>query len=113
VPNVSVFVWERIPLDQNGDVMNSFAIAPDWTIEILSPEQSQTKVTDKILHCLNHGCQMGWLVDPDERSVLIYPAGQQPQLLSDLAAPLLVPTFANQWQITVGDLFAWLHLSKS
>jgi Uma2 family endonuclease len=113
VPDVSVFAWERIPLDQNGDVMNSFAIAPDWTIEILSPEQSQTKVTDNILHCLNHGCQMGWLIDPDERSVLIYPAGQQPQLLSDSATLLPGPTFANQWQITVGDLFAWLRLSKS
>ncbi len=113
VPDVSVFAWERIPLDQNGDVINSFAIAPDWTIEILSPEQSQTKVTDNILHCLNNGCQMGWLIDPDERSVLIYPAGQQPQLLRDSDALLLVPTFANQWQITVGELFAWLRLSKS
>ncbi|HEY9821397.1 MAG TPA: Uma2 family endonuclease, partial [Candidatus Sericytochromatia bacterium] len=52
VPDVAVFAWERIPLDQNGDVANVFQAAPDWTIEILSPDQSQTKVTGNILHCL-------------------------------------------------------------
>jgi len=49
VPDVAVFAWERIPLDENGDVANVFQAAPDWTIEILSPDQSQTKVTGNIL----------------------------------------------------------------
>ena len=48
VPDVAVFAWERIPLDENGDVANVFEAAPDWTIEILSPDQSQTKVTIEI-----------------------------------------------------------------
>ena len=34
VPDIVVFVWERIPRDENGEVSNTFAIAPDWTIEI-------------------------------------------------------------------------------
>jgi Uma2 family endonuclease len=41
VPDVSVFTWERIPRDQNGEIANTFLMAPDWTIEILSPDQSQ------------------------------------------------------------------------
>jgi Uma2 family endonuclease len=44
VPDVSVFVWERIACDASGDVANVFSLAPDWTVEILSPDQSQTKV---------------------------------------------------------------------
>jgi Uma2 family endonuclease len=52
VPDVAVFAWERIPVDENGDIANVFAAAPDWTIEILSPDQNQTKVTGNILHCL-------------------------------------------------------------
>lgn len=83
VPDVAVFAWERIPLDENGDVANVFVAAPDWTIEILSPDQSQTKVTGNILHCLNHGSRLGWLIDPDERSLLVYPPGKQPQLLQE------------------------------
>jgi len=48
VPDISVFTWSRIPRKENGGVANVFPIAPDWTIEILSPDQSQTKVTKNI-----------------------------------------------------------------
>ncbi|MBD2774148.1 Uma2 family endonuclease [Iningainema tapete] len=111
VPDVAVFAWDRIPLDENGDVANVFPAAPDWTIEILSPDQSQTKVTGNILHCLNHGSSLGWLIDPDERSVLVYPPKQQPQLLQKEADVLLVPDLVAL-QLTVGDLFAWLKVGK-
>ena len=40
VPDAAVFAWDKIPMDENGDVANTFAAAPDWTIEILSPDQS-------------------------------------------------------------------------
>jgi Uma2 family endonuclease len=36
-----------IPLDERGDVANIFKTYPDWTIEILSPDQSQTKSNRK------------------------------------------------------------------
>ncbi len=64
VPDASVFTWERIPVDENGDIANVFPIYPDWTIKILSPQQNPTKVIGNILHCLNQGCQTGWLIDP-------------------------------------------------
>ena len=48
VPDASVFVWERIPRNAKGKVANIFTAAPDWAIEILSPEQSATKVVKKI-----------------------------------------------------------------
>lgn len=112
VPDVAVFAWERIPIDENGDIANGFEAAPDWTIEILSPEQSLTRVTTNILHCLNHGCQLGWLIDPEERSVLIYPAGQQPQFLEAADALLPVPEIAGGLRLTVGELFGWLRLGK-
>lgn len=43
VPDISVFTWDRIPRDENGEIANVFLAAPDWTIELLSPDQSQTK----------------------------------------------------------------------
>ncbi|WP_421657807.1 Uma2 family endonuclease [Leptothermofonsia sp. ETS-13] len=49
VPDVSVFAWDRIPVDDNGEFTNVFPICPDWTIEILSPDQSPTKVTSKLV----------------------------------------------------------------
>ncbi|MFE1747254.1 Uma2 family endonuclease [Coleofasciculus sp. H7-2] len=110
VPDVAVFAWDRIPLDENGDVANVFQAAPDWTIEILSPEPSQTKVTGNILHCLKHGSKLGWLLDPEERSVLVYPPGQQPELLQEAADVLPVPDLLTELRLTVGDVFGWLRL---
>jgi Uma2 family endonuclease len=110
VPDVSVFAWDRIPVDENGDIANVFPICPDWTIEILSPDQSPTKVTGNILHCLKHGCQMGWLIDPDERSLLIYPSGQQPEFLQESHELLPIPILVGDFQLTVGDIFSWLKL---
>lgn len=110
VPDVSVFAWNRIPVDDNGDIANVFPIYPDWTIEILSPDQSPTKVTGNILHCLDNGCQMGWLIDPDERSILIYPSGQQPKFLQKSCELLPVPTLVSNLQLTAEDVFGWLKI---
>lgn len=110
VPDVSVFAWDRIPVDDNGEITNVFSICPDWTIEILSPDQSPTKVTSNILHCLKNGCQMGWLIDPEERSLLIYPSGQQPELLQESQDVLPVPKLVTDLQLTVNDIFSWLRL---
>lgn len=111
VPDVAVFAWERIPVDENGDIANVFKAAPDWTIEILSPDQNQTKVTGNILYCLKYGSRLGWLIDPDERVVLVYPPKQQPELLTEndvLPVPDLV-----KLQLTVADLFGWLRLGSN
>jgi Uma2 family endonuclease len=108
VPDVAVFLWDRIPRDPNGEIANTFPAAPDWTIEILSPDQSQTKVIKNILHCLQHGTQMGWLIDPDEQTVFVYYPSQEPEVLDEPDAVIPVPSFASELKLTIKDLFAWL-----
>lgn len=108
VPDITVFVWGRIPRKENGGVANVFSIAPDWTIEILSPEQSQTKVTKNILHCLKHGTQMGWLIDPDEQCVFVYLPDQPTTVYDEPETRLPVPEFAKEFSLTVESLFSWL-----
>ncbi|MFN6536542.1 MAG: Uma2 family endonuclease [Nostoc sp. EkiNYC01] len=110
VPDVVVFAWERIPVDEKGNIGNVFNTYPDWTIEILSPEQSTTKVTKNILHCLNHGSRLGWLIDPEEYSVLVYPPQQQPIYLENEEDILPVPDLVSDLHLTLGQLFAWLKL---
>jgi Uma2 family endonuclease len=68
VPDLVVVEDANIPSDENGDIANVFSISPGWTIEILSSEQSTNKVLKNINHCLAHGTQMGWLIDPADRS---------------------------------------------
>ncbi|BAY75924.1 hypothetical protein NIES25_23730 [Nostoc linckia NIES-25] len=110
VPDVAVFAWERIPVDEKGNIANTFNTYPDWTIEILSPEQSTTKVTKNILHCLNHGTSLGWLIDPEEYGVLAYPPQQQPIYLENEEDILPVPNLVSDLHLTLGQLFGWLKL---
>ncbi|AFZ25771.1 hypothetical protein Cylst_3642 [Cylindrospermum stagnale PCC 7417] len=110
VPDVAVFTWQRIPVDEKGNIANVFNTYPDWTIEILSPEQSTTKPTKNILHCLNHGTSLGWLIDPEEYNVLVYPSHQQPIFLENAEDILPVPEFVSDLHLTLGQLFDWLKL---
>jgi Uma2 family endonuclease len=87
------------------DVANVFEIAPDWTIEILSPGQSTTKILRNIKHCVAHGTQMGWLIDPEDRSVIVIGAGQTFDAIDEPSAILPVPEFAKSIQLTIADIF--------
>ncbi|CAN1213043.1 Putative restriction endonuclease domain-containing protein [Tumidithrix helvetica PCC 7403] len=108
VPDISVFSWDRILRDENSEIANAFQIAPDWTIEILSPDQSQTKVTKNILHCLKYGTQMGWLIDPSEQTVFVYESKREIQVFDLPETMLPFPDFANLVQLSLRDLFELL-----
>ncbi len=106
VPDVAIFRWPRIPVDPNGEISNSCMAYPDWTIEILSPEQSPTKTISKILHCLDCGTQLGWLVDPSEKLVICFAPKQQPlEIIGEKNLP--VPDFLKL-DFTATQMFSWL-----
>jgi Uma2 family endonuclease len=109
VPDVTVFAWERIPRDDDGKVANVFEIAPDWAIEIFSPDQSQTKVVRNILHCLSNGTKMGWLIDPAEELVFVYFADRTLAVFEEKENLIPVPEFTAAFKLTVGELFGWLE----
>ena len=108
IPDISILRWNNIPRDNNGEIADSFYIAPDWLIEILSPEQSQTKVVKNILYCLDNGTEIGWLIDPNDKSVFIYFAQQKTLLFEAENDILPVPDFAKSFNLTVGELWAFL-----
>ena len=109
VPDVAVFKWSRIPFDADGEPPNDFLLCPDWTIEILSPEQSSNRVIGNILYCLQHGCQLGWLIDPSDRSILVFLPNQQPELLQGNAHLLVLGEI--DLALTVSQVFSWLKMA--
>jgi Uma2 family endonuclease len=110
VPDLSIFSWHRLPLTETGKIANRINTYPDWIIEILSPEQSPNKIIEKIIFCLRAGSQLAWLIDPQDESVLIFEKNQFPELKSGQD---ILPTLKDlsALQLTVEDLFSWLHLS--
>lgn len=108
VPDVTVFRWERIPVSASGRIVNRFEIPPDWSIEILSPDQSQTKVLGNLLHCSQHGTELGWLIDPEEESILVVLEKQRVQILRGTdQLPILN---GIELELTVEQIFSWLTI---
>lgn len=109
VPDIAVFRWERIPIQPSGKITNRFEICPDWAIEILSPEQRQTKVLANLLHCCRNGTELGWLIDPEEESILAVFPGQRVELYREnMQLPILK---GIALELTVEQVFSWLTLS--
>jgi Uma2 family endonuclease len=112
VPDISVFAWERIPRDEAGEVADRFLLAPDWAIEILSPDQSHAQLFKKLRHCFQHGTTAGWIIDPTDKGIMIYRPGQEALFfdLEDGDRPLPLPDFATELTLTPELLFSWLAI---
>lgn len=67
-------------------------VPPDLAIEVVSPADPQTYVQRKVLHYLDHGVRLVWVVDPKPQTVMIYRARHDVCIL------------AEQEEITGGDV---------
>lgn len=110
VPDIAVFRWQRIPRTASGRIANRFETYPDWAIEILSPEQAQTQPLEKLLHCIEHGAELGWLLDPEADSVLTISSESRIKLYRG-TTPL--PILSDlELALSARDIFSWLSLPK-
>ena len=111
VPDIAVFEWERIPVDDDGEIMNRITITPDWIIEILSPDQSPLEIIDKISFAIKNGTKLGWLISPKEKKVLVFQGDRLPETkVGEMLLPVL--DGFTDWQVTVTDLFSLLSFAQ-
>jgi Uma2 family endonuclease len=76
-------------------------------IEILSPDQSTTKLITKIQACLAEGTQLGWLIDSQEAVIMIFLPDQPLRLLS---GNTLLPVLNEiSLELTPNQIFGWLQ----
>lgn len=109
VPDIAVLRWAQIQFNDEGEPLADVSVAPCWAIEILSPQQSSNRVTDNLLHCLSHGSELGWLLDPGDRSILSFLPGQQPRLDRG-SAGLPVPD-GLALHLSAEQVFGWLKMA--
>lgn len=110
VPDVAVIAWNRIQVNEVGEPEDNFIAAPDWSIEILSPDQKANRVIDNLLHCIKYGCRLGWMLDPDDYSVLIVTPHQEPNVCR--GACQLQVLEGVHLELTAAQVFAWLKIDK-
>ncbi len=102
VPDITVIHQSRIPTDNQ-----LIQGAPNWLIEILSPDQSTTKLITKIQACLAEGTQLGWLIDSQEAVIMIFLPDQP---LSLLSGNTLLPVLDEiSLELTPNQVFGWLQ----
>ena len=83
--------WGRVPdfvlvrlersRDTGGD--EPFRGAPDFAVEILSPDDRMSDVMDKVRFYLENGVRLVWLIDPRTRTVLVWSSWTAPRLFTE------------------------------
>ncbi len=110
VPDVSLYRWERIPLDERGEIADEFSEPPDLVVEIVSPKQTVNTLIRRCLWYVAHGVMIALLVDPRDRSIILFrPDGLPLALRGDDQLPLddVLPRI----KLSVADVFASLQMS--
>jgi len=98
VPDIVVVKCDRI-CDEDGPLEGS----PDWLIEIRSPSQSTLELQSKILHCLNNGTQLAWLIDIQRQQIWVWENQELPLIF---AGSDILPTLGNISDFTVERIIA-------
>jgi Uma2 family endonuclease len=57
-------------------------LAPDFVIELKSKTDRLPILREKMHEWIVNGAQLGWLIDPENRTVEIYRPGREPELLA-------------------------------
>jgi Uma2 family endonuclease len=83
VPDLMFFKAERLAAYKasNTDWRDKpFIMVPDLVVEIISPNDRYGDVYEKITRYLADGVQIVWLIDPQQRTVLVYRAASQKKI---------------------------------
>lgn len=59
-------------------------LCPDFVMELKSPSDRLRTLQAKMLEYMENGAQLGWLIDPEARSVTIYRPNQPPETLTNI-----------------------------
>jgi len=60
-------------------------LCPEFLVELMSPSDRLEEQKEKMEEYLANGLQLGWLIDPDRKTVYIYRPGAAPEMLKDPA----------------------------
>ena len=61
-----------------------YHLCPDFVVELKSPSDRLRTLQAKMLEYMENGAQLGWLIEPETRSVTIYRPNQSPETLTNI-----------------------------
>jgi Uma2 family endonuclease len=109
VPDVAVYLWERVPLDTSGKVADEFFTPPDLVVEIRSPVQRINALVQRCQWYVENGVRAALLLDPSVESVRHLRPGE-PVLVRHGAEAIELQDILPGFQLTPQELFDSLTL---
>jgi Uma2 family endonuclease len=81
-------------------------LCPDFVVELRSESDSHKELKKKMQLWMENGCQLAWLIDPQEQTTLIYRAGQESETVigfgGHLSGEAVLPGFLLELNQLVG-----------
>jgi Uma2 family endonuclease len=81
-PDASYVSEERLHSLPSGALRGFPRVCPDFVIELRSESDALQELKDKMNDWITNGAQLGWLIDPYERQVLVYRPNRSAEVVS-------------------------------
>lgn len=79
LPDFALVVRERLRGTQSDQPFHG---APDFAVEIMSPDDRMSEVLAKVQFYLENGVRLVWLIDPRTRTVMVWSSWTEPRLFT-------------------------------
>ncbi len=106
-PNVA-FVSRRRLIGLKRPPKGYFQGSPDLAVEVLSPSTTFEEIHTKLVEYFDNGTQLAWVINPAERSVLIY-CSPQPAHLHTFNDTLVGEEILPGFELAVAELLPELE----
>jgi Uma2 family endonuclease len=83
-PDASWISYERLAGIPREQLEKFPRVCPEFVIEIRSPNDSLSKVKQKMEEYIENGCRLGWLIDRGNKQVFVYRANGSISLVESL-----------------------------
>lgn len=95
----------REQVEAAGHVEGYWPGAPDLAVEVISPGDTHSEVTEKALDWLDSGCRAVWVVDPRRRTITVYRSRDDIRILT-AEDRLEDHEVVKGFTVAVADIFA-------
>ncbi|MDJ1183343.1 Uma2 family endonuclease [Roseofilum casamattae] len=95
--------WDALTAEEKGTFPQ---ICPDFVVELRSKSDTLKSLQGKMQEYMENGAKLGWLIDPQHRTVEVYRAGVETQVLSnpaELSGEDVLPSFVLDMRRVWGD----------
>ena len=85
--------WDRLTDEEKGTFLR---VCPDFVVELRSKSDTLKSLQEKMGEYMDNGARLGWLIDPQNKTVEVYRASVEAEILSnptELSGEEILPGF--------------------